>query len=341
MKAIKINNPKEVTIEDIKKPVRKEGEALLKLLYGGICGSDLGSYKGTFAYFNYPRIPGHEFSAEIVEIDENKYGLKKGMIVTCNPYYNCGECYSCKHGRVNACMHNETMGCQRDGAFQQYISMPLERVIDGKGMDPKTLAAIEPFCISHHGVVHQGKVQEGEKVLVIGAGTIGILAAIIAKAKGANVWISDVSEGKLQLAMNFGLDGIILNTDEDSFITEVSKITEGNGFDMTVEAVGLPSTFISCINACCFGGRMVLIGVGKKNADFDFTLLQKKEMCAMGSRNALTEDFVSLIDLVNKGKVPLDKIITNIYPYEKASEAFRAFSENKGDMLKVLLDFTK
>ncbi|HCJ91469.1 MAG TPA: alcohol dehydrogenase, partial [Acidaminococcaceae bacterium] len=96
MKAIYIEEPGKVTFRDIPKPVRKPGEALLKVLYGGICGSDLSSYRGTFAYFAYPRIPGHEFSAEIVEIDDNDQGLKPGMVVTCNPYFNCGHCYSCQ-----------------------------------------------------------------------------------------------------------------------------------------------------------------------------------------------------------------------------------------------------
>ena len=101
MKAMYINAPGEVEIKEIDMPVRKEGEVLLKLLYGGICGSDLGSYRGTFAYFDYPRIPGHEFSAEVIEADENnEYGIKPGMIVTCNPYFNCGHCYSCTHGIV-------------------------------------------------------------------------------------------------------------------------------------------------------------------------------------------------------------------------------------------------
>ena len=110
MKAMYINAPGEVEIKEINMPVRKEGEVLLKLLYGGICGSDLGSYRGTFAYFDYPRIPGHEFSAEVIEADENnEYGIKPGMIVTCNPYFNCGHCYSCTHGIVNACMDNQTL----------------------------------------------------------------------------------------------------------------------------------------------------------------------------------------------------------------------------------------
>ena len=103
MKSMYIMEPGKIEFREMPMPVRKKGEVLLKLLYGGICGSDLGSYKGTFAYFEYPRIPGHEFSAEIVEADENnEYGLKPGMIVTCNPYFNCGHCYSCSHGLVNA-----------------------------------------------------------------------------------------------------------------------------------------------------------------------------------------------------------------------------------------------
>lgn len=340
MKAIYINAPGEVVVKETQIPVRKSGEALLKVLYGGICGSDLGSYKGTFAYFDYPRIPGHEFSAEIVEIDENSQGLKPGMIVTCNPYFNCGTCYSCSQGIVNACQDNHTMGCQMDGAFSEYITMPVERIYEGKGLDPKVLAAIEPFCISYHGV-SRADVRPMEKVLVVGAGTIGILAAIAAKAKGAVVYISDVSEGKLKLAQSFGVDGTILNSSPMHFVNEVERITNGNGFDVTIEAVGLPSTFQNCIDAACFGGRVVVIGVGKKNLDFNFTLIQKKELNVFGSRNALKKDFIELIDLVKSGEILLDKIITDTYSFEEAPKAFEDFANNPGNMLKVMIDFRK
>ena len=340
MRTIIISEPGKVAVTENEMPKVKEGEALLKLLYGGICGSDLGTYRGTFAYASYPRIPGHEFSAQIVEIGENDRGLKPGMIVTCNPYFNCGHCYSCEHGIVNACMDNQTMGCQRDGAFQEYITMPIERVYDGKGMDAKTLAAIEPFCISYHGV-SRANVKEGDKVLVVGAGTIGVLAAIAAKAKGATVYISDVSAGKLEMAKDFGVDGTLLNDSPENFEKGVAEITNGNGFDVTIEAVGLPSTFQNCIDACCFGGRMVLIGVGKKNLDFNFTLIQKKELNVFGSRNALKKDFLELIDIVNAGKAPLHKIITNTYAFDDAAKAFDDFAHNPGDMLKVVFDFSK
>lgn len=339
MKSILINNPGEVEIREVEMPVVKEGEVLLKLIYGGICGSDLGTYRGTFAYASYPRIPGHEFSAEIVEIGENNRGLRKGMIVTCNPYFNCSTCYSCKKGLVNCCTTNETMGCQRDGAFSEYITMPIERVYDGKGLSAKTLALIEPFCISYHGV-SRANVKEGDTVLVMGAGTIGVLAAVAAKALGAKVYISDVAAQKLEYAYKeFKLDGMVLNESTESFEKQINEITNGNGFDVTIEAVGLPSTFQNCIDAASFGGRVVLIGVGKQNLDFNFTLIQKKELNVFGSRNALKKDFLELIDIVKEGKVDLEKVVTNTYKFEEAGKAFEDFNNNGSSMLKVLIEF--
>ena len=339
MKTIIINKPGEVEIIDTPMPQRKPGEALLKVLYGGICGSDLGTYRGTFAYASYPRIPGHEFSAEIIEIDDNDKNLRPGMIVTCNPYFNDGTCYSCQRGLLNCCEHNETMGAQRDGAFSEYVTMPIERIYDGKGLPAKTLALIEPFCISYHGV-SRANVKPGEKVLVVGAGTIGVLAAVAAKAAGAQVYISDVAEKKMNYAVEtFGLAGGILNDNPDNFWQKVKQATDGNLFDVTIEAVGLPATFQTCIDAAAFGGRMVQIGVGKKKVDFDFTLLQKKELNVFGSRNALKKDFLALIDLVKSGKVDLQKIVTNTYDFENAPQAFKDFSEHAADMLKVVIKF--
>ncbi len=341
MKAILIQQPGQVSICEIEQPIRKKGEALLRLLYGGICGSDLGSYRGANAYVSYPRVPGHEFSAEIIEIDDNDKGLKPGMVVTCNPYFNCGTCYSCNRGLVNACTDNQTMGVQREGAFSEYITMPVERIYDGKGLDAKSLALIEPFCISYHGV-SRADVKPGERVLVIGAGTIGVLAAVAAKAKGAEVTICDVAPEKLDYAYTtFGLDHKIENSSPEVFQESVAALTQGDGFDVAIEAVGLPQTFQNCIDAACFGGRVVLIGVSKKNLqDFFFTIIQKKELNIYGSRNAMKKDFEELIEIVRAGKVDLHKIVTNTYAWTDAPKAFAQFDQNAGSMLKVVLDFT-
>lgn len=342
MKELYINSPGVVEFREADMPKRNENEAVLKLLYGGICGSDLGSYRGTFAYFSYPRIPGHEFSAEIVDIDENNsYGLKKGMVVTCNPYFNCGKCYPCRKGLVNVCEHNETMGSQRNGAFRDYIVMPLERIYDGRGLDARTLAVVEPFCIGLHGINHV-QLKKGVRVLVIGSGTIGIFAATAAKMKGATVIMADISENKLQMAkQQFGIDDTILNDSHENFLSRVMEKTDGCGFDVCVEAVGLPSTFQDCIDAACFGGSVILIGIGKKNLDFNFTTIQKKELHIYGSRNALKQDFIETIDALLTGKLDLGKAITDVYAFSEAPKAFAEFSANQGDKLKVLLDFSR
>jgi 2-desacetyl-2-hydroxyethyl bacteriochlorophyllide A dehydrogenase len=291
------------------------------------------------AYVLYPRTPGHEFSAEIVEIDENEYDLKQGMVVTCNPYFNCGECYSCRRGLVNCCVSNQTMGVQCEGAFAEYITMPLQRIYNGGGIDAKTLALIEPFCIGSHGVT-RANVTKGDNVLIIGAGTIGILAALGAKSKGANVYIADISREKLDYALNFGVDGTVLNNSDTSMQDAVADITGGDGFDVTIEAVGLPSTFQQVIDAAAFGGRVVLIGVSKENLDFNFTIIQRKELNIYGSRNAYESDFLELIKLVKAENFPLGKIITNTYGLNDVEKAFADFDRNAGKMLKVVLDFT-
>ncbi len=338
MKRIVIESPGKITINEADIPVRKPGEALLKTLWGGICGSDLNSYRGSFAYVTYPRTPGHEFSAEIIEIDENVPGLTKGMVVTCNPYFNCGNCYSCERGMLNCCIDNQTMGVQREGAFSEYITMPIDRIYNGQGLSGKTLALIEPFCISMHGI-KKARIKENEHVLIVGAGTIGILAAIYAKHLGAEVTLCDVAADKLNFAKKAGADHIILNDNISNFLEKVNQATGGKGFDITVEAVGSPFTFQNCIDAAAFGGRMLQIGVGKTNADFNFTLLQKKELSVYGSRNALKEDFLEAISLAQSGKVDLEQIVTDIYPFTDAAEAFKDFDAHAGEKLKVLLRF--
>ena len=178
---------------------------------------------------------------------------------------------------------------------------------------------------------------------MIGAGTIGVLAAIAAKAKGGEVYIADVAEEKLTYAYEtFHLAGMIKNDSDESLMQRVQEITgDHHGFDVCIEAVGLPSTFQNCVDAATYGARIVLIGVGKKNLDFNFTLIQKKELNIFGSRNARKEDFIELIDLVKKGEVDLEKIVmeNSEYAFDDAARAFQEFSENAGSKLKVMIRF--
>lgn len=335
MKYIVIPEPGKVEVQQMEKPTLQKGEAILKVLYGGICGSDMGTYKGTFLYASYPRVPGHEFSAEVVEVGENDLGIKKGMIVTANPYFNCGKCYSCRRGFVNCCTSNQTLGAQRDGIFREYYSMPIERIYDGKGLDALTLSMIEPFCISYHSV-QRTSVKAGDKVLVVGAGPIGLFAVMAAKLKGAEVYVSDMMPNRLDKALEIGAAGII-RTDKEDFSQRVKEITNGDGFDVCIECVGLPQTFQNCIDAAAFRGRIGLVGVGKQKLDFAFTQIQTKELDVFGSRNALKKDFLELIDLVKAGTCDVKSIITDVYSLEDAQKAFKEMADDPASRLKSVI----
>lgn len=336
MKTVLIEKPFEMKVTDTEMPVPGEGEALLRVLYCGICGADVASYTGNQPFTTYPRIPGHEFSAQIVSIPENDKGLKAGDIVTANPYFNCKKCYSCERGFVNCCTDNQTMGVQRDGSFREYIVMPIERIYDGKGLSAKELALVEPFTISYH-ALHRAKVGPGDKVLVVGAGPIGLFALIAAKAQGAEVYVADILDGRLEKAMHFGAAGTI-NSAKCNIKEESERITNGNGFDVCVEACGSSVTFLSCIDCAAFAANIILIGNGKKETTFLHSILLKKELNVFGSRNSYPSDFQAVIDLIASKTVNVLDMVSAVYPADKAAEAFDALVHNDGSLSKVLVE---
>ena len=337
MKAIEITKPGEVRIIEKEKPVPGAGEALLRVRFGGICGADVASYTGNQPFTTYPRIPGHEFSAEIVSLPEDTGGFSVGETVTCNLYFNCGKCYACRRGLVNACNDNQTMGVQRDGAFQEYITMPVERLIHGKGLSAAQLALIEPFSISCH-ALSRAAVKDGDRVLIMGAGPIGLFALIRAKSIGAKVLIADMLESRLALAREYGADRTV-NVKEEDLHAACAAFTEDCGFDVCVEACGAPETFMSCINEAAHGANIILIGNGKRETTFVHSVLLKKELNVFGSRNAFTRDFETLIDLVAAGKADVMKMVSGVFDMENAHEAFERLKHNDGTLAKLLIRF--
>lgn len=336
---IRVISPGAVAVDETDYPSLSEGNAVLQVLYGGICGSDLNTYRGSNPYVSYPRTPGHELAAKVVEVGENPHGIRPGMLVTVNPYFNCGKCFPCRNGRVNCCVSNETMGVQREGGFAQFISMPLERIYPGGDLSAEALVLVEPFCISSHGVELAG-IGKGRKVLVVGAGTIGIMAMLLAKAKGAEVYVCDVAPEKLALAERLGVSGTILNDHSGRFADQVADITGGDGFAVTMEAVGKAETFQMCVDAAAFSGKVVLYGVANENLDFNFTLIQKKELIILGSRNAVKADFHDVMEMMAATRFAPESLVSAAYPVDEAASAFSEFARRAGKMLKVLIRFS-
>lgn len=337
MKVVYVQEPGKISLVEQNIPAPKSGEALLKVKYAGICGADIATYTGNQPFTTYPRIPGHEFSAEIIEIPKNNLNLNVGDIVTANPYFNCGECYSCKRGIVNACTTNQTMGVQRDGAFAEYITMPIERIYKSRGLSAKTLALVEPFTISYH-AINRSNIKKGDKVIVLGAGAIGMFAMIAAKLKGAEVYICDTMDKRLEKALENGANGVI-NVKNENLIEKSMNITNGNGFDICIEAVGQDKTFLDCIELAAFGADIILIGNGKKEVTFNHSIILKKELNIFGSRNSLKKDFEDVIDILSNGSIDANNLISDIYPKEKALQAFEDMAHNDGSKMKSMIIF--
>ena len=149
--------------------------------------------------------------------------------------------------------------------------------------------------------------------------------------------MTDISEHKLAMAESIGLSGSFVS--DEHFKDHVHDITDGRGFDVCIEAVGLPSTFQNAIDAAAFRGRVAVVGIGKKNLDFFYSIIQTKELDIMGSRNALPEDFLELIDRVGDRQFDVKSIVSAVYPLDEAPKAFQDFAENGANLLKVLIRF--
>jgi len=337
IKALVIKGPKEAVFEQVDMPERKTGEALLKVKYAGVCGSDLKVYLGAMNNVNYPVVSGHEFSAEIVEVDDFDHGFKPGMMVAVAPYFGCGTCYCCEQGWFNCCQNNKTMGVGRDGCYQEYVSVPLEKLCGGKGLDAKTLAMVEPFANSLH-MVKRARPNKGDKILIFGSGPIGVFAMLAAKHRGAEVFMADISDKRLEFALSLGADSVVnvANTKIEDWVYEQ---TGDAGFDICVEAVGAPSVFMDCIHAVSYHGKVIVIGVTKKDFTFNQTIISMKEIELIGSRNSQLEDLKDVVELLSKGEIDISGMVTSNYYFNQIPEMFKELEETWSENLKVSIEF--
>ncbi len=204
MKAISLPEPGKVQIVDVPEPQLGPEDVLVEIGYAGLCGSDLGMYRGTFAIGTYPRIPGHEVSGTIVDRGSQvPDSVQDGARVTLWPYSECGICPACRLGRINTCQFNETLGLQRDGAMVERFAIHYSKVFSSQALTLEELALVEPMSVGYH-AANRGQVSETDSALVIGCGTIGMGAVAAAVRKGATVIAADVDDGKLELARRFG-----------------------------------------------------------------------------------------------------------------------------------------
>jgi 2-desacetyl-2-hydroxyethyl bacteriochlorophyllide A dehydrogenase len=338
MKAIQISALRQMAVVNIPEEEMKPDEVLLRLNFVGFCGSDLSTFLGKNPMVNMPVIPGHEVGAVIEKVGANvPEGLKPGMVVTVNPYTNCGKCASCRNSRVNACQHNETLGVQRNGAMRELIALPWEKVIPAGLLTPRTCALIEPMSVGFH-AVSRAQVTDIDVVLVIGCGMVGMGAVVRSAQRGATVVAADIDDSKLELARRMGASYTI-NTKTEDVHARLLEMTSGFGPDVVIEAVGSSQTYQMAVDEVAFTGRVICIGYAKTEVSFQTKYFVQKELDIRGSRNAQPSDFRAVIHYLERGTCPVDQLISRVVRPEEAAEAMQQWADNPGKTFRILVEF--
>ena len=335
MKAFYIVEPGKTEIRELPLPCPCENEVLLKVNTVGFCGSDLNTFRGMNPMVSLPRIPGHEVAAEIVDMGKSVPSIfKAGMKTTLSPYTSCGCCPSCRHARPNACQFNQTMGIQRDGAMTEYICTPWEKLYCSEKLSMRELALVEPLTVGFHAAA-RGEIKEGEIVVVLGCGAIGLGAIAGAAWRGGKIIAVDIDDSKLAIARKAGASHVV-NSSSENLHEALVEITR-SGPDVIIEAIGLPTTFRAAVEEVAFTGRIVYIGYAKELVAYETKLFIQKELDIRGSRNALG-DFTEVIGMLESGRFPTEAIISGTMGIEEAGVALEKWDRNPDSVCKIMIN---
>ena len=338
MKAVYLEKPWNVGLCDAKMPEPKPGEALLRVKSAGICGSDIGAFRGTNGLVSYPRIIGHEIAGEVISIPEdNKNGIKPGDHVIVDPYLYCGHCYPCSIGRTNCCVDLKVLGVHVDGGMSEYFCHPanmLLKVPDDMPWDIIPLA--EPLTIALHGI-HRLNLKAGEHIAINGAGPIGLLAAMVALHYGAEPIMIDLVKERLDFAKSLGVRYTI-NLREEDLVEKVSEYTNGRMAECVMEASGANSAIRATLDIVSHAGRIALTGWPKQETPIPTDMITRKEVDVRGARTSAGE-FPEAIDLIYHQKVDARRILTKVISIDEAPETIRDIEKNPGNYMKVNILF--
>ncbi len=337
MNALTCREPKKLIWEVRNKPVPGNREVVIKIKTVGICGTDIHAWGGNQPFFTYPRVLGHEICGEVIEIGENITQVKAGQQVAVIPYVACQQCPACESGRTNCCEKISVIGVHQDGGFSEYLAVPIDNVLVAEGIDPQAAALIEPFAISAH-AVRRAAVEPGDRVLVVGAGPIGLGAAAVAKADGAQVVMADTSGSRREHVVNhLGVEAV--DPAAADFDARLRAHFGGSLAQKVIDATGNPRAMNNAVNLIRHGGSIVFVGLFKGDLQFSDPEFHKKETTMMGSRNATPEDFAKVGRLMAEGKLTADMMLTHRYPFSSLAERYESDVINNRELIKGVITF--
>lgn len=340
--AVFMTGIKQFETKDIEMPSIGNKEVLVKMEYVGICGSDVHLYErgriGEDFVVTLPFILGHECSGIVEKVGSEVTSLRVGDKVALEPGVTCGKCTYCKEGRYNLCPEVLYLAAPpHGGALQKYMAYPENLCFKlPDSVDMLKGALIEPLSVALH-AVKQGGVKMGSKVVVLGAGPIGLLTMLTCKALGAStVIVTDILDKRLSFAKELGASTVI-NSKNESVVDTVFKLTDGAGADIVIETAGNENTIQHTAYIVKRGGTIVAVGLPpQESVGFDFVTLINKEAeikTVFRFRNV----YPLAIQLVENNNIPVKEIVTHEFDFSNSQEAFNYVIDNRDDVVKAVI----
>ncbi len=310
MKVVICNAPFSLGIEERAAPEVGAGEVLVRIRRIGLCGTDYHIFSGRHPFLNYPRVIGHELGGEVESAPPGS-AFTPGQIVAINPYLACGTCIACRKGKPNACTQIQVLGVHADGGMCELLAVPERAVVDATGLTLDQAAMIEFLAIGAHAVARAGAI-DGERVLVVGAGPIGVAAALFARLSGGVVTLVDTRAARLDYARRaLGFEDVALA--DAGLADALHARTGGEMFDMVFDATGALAAMAASLGYVAHGGRLVYVGVAPGDLVLPDPEFHKREATLFASRNALTADFQRVIAAIKNGDIPTAALHTHSF----------------------------
>jgi 2-desacetyl-2-hydroxyethyl bacteriochlorophyllide A dehydrogenase len=341
MHAIALEKPQQFVHVDLPSPAAPgPGQALVRPRIMGVCGTDVGGYLGKMPFFDYPRVIGHELGVEVLEIGPDVSNVNPGDRCSIEPYLNCGHCYACRRGNTNCCQTNQTFGVMCDGGLRERFLIRADKLHVGNDLDFEQLALVETLAIGCH-ACDRGGATQNDRVLVIGAGPIGLAALEFVRLTGAKIAIMDLVESRLQFCREtYGIRDTILYQDDASALSETDRITDGDRFAVVIDATGNHHSMVGAMAHVSQTGTLVYVGITNQLLSFPHIAMHKPELTIKASRNALPSDFTRIIDLIRCSQIKTDSWITHRTTYRDLIDDFPTYTRLDSGVIKAVVDLT-
>jgi len=339
MKAVIVNKPFDLTISEIPVPeIENDTDVVIKVTFGGICGSDIGIYTGGNSLAQYPMVIGHEFVGTVEKVGKAVTHVKVGDFVVSDIVNSCGHCYPCRTGHHNVCSSLKVTGVHQQGGFAEYAKSHADNVykVNTDKISHKIATLIEPYAVGVE-INTRATVAASDKVVIFGSGPAGLASMQVARARGAEVLITDIFEERLQLAREMGATKAI-NVKNVDMKQAVAEFTNNEGAHVVIDAVCSPQSILDALDIVAPSGRFVVLGTGATPSEIPQVAFTKKGINVFGTR-LNNKRFPEVMKLFEEGKVTPEKMITHTYKFEDIEKAFDVIKNEKNTVCKVLLEW--